>query len=1253
MPLPLPIPEFTPAQPVPFFEAINWFRQQAPWISGSSWNTMASLAALKGDQISSTTLLAVLDDVWGQMDRAVAEGKPYGEFVRDVADVLGSRWYKADSARLKLIYHNNVGGALMAGRQARMSDPDIQEARPWILVDAIMDFRTSPICIARDGIILPYDDPRWEVIGRALYHHFCRTGEITLDEEDARALGGKTGNAKIADLPPPAKGWGRPASWTDWKPDPANYHAPLMEEYTRWTQGKEYISEKQEWDAKWQRYAAAQKFAADAAAAKEAEVIKVKSLTAELNDPSKAIVWEKASKYDGLKLNGIPIQPALDGYWADVKDVATGEPALPTGLGKVSTGIVVMEDDGRIWVVEPKNHFGGYQHTFAKGTLEPDLTAQQNALKELYEEAGLSAEINGYVGDFKGTTGVTRYYLAKRTGGQPWTAHWESQAVKMIPVQDAEQYLNTDRDREVVAVLMAKKTGVAVPPGLKTYVAPPKPPAPAQPATVAPAAATSSVHPFGLDPSKYTYSAPNNVGSTPKMIVIHPDAPGEKFLVKQLSDAFKANAEVAGGKLYGLVNDNVVGVEMLDPASLPASVRGDGRFVTIQKMEPGAFGLTDIVGSKSNPDYTWLSVEHQADIIAHGIASWIAGEHDGHAEQYIYSGNKLLRIDMGQALKYTLGAGDKLDLDYHPNAMYGEARPAHMQLLKAIKAGKIDAAVLSHPTVKAAVEKASKLSEAAIEKALGAYGDLRPGGKSKAEIVKLLKKRSENVKKDWARLFEDVTGKPYAWDADVKAKPAPKPRVPKQARGDDSTPKLQAGVDLAKTKPVLETFGAVTLLGDGDKLRGQAWRVQKVDVVAPGGTEANYTITGELDQSIWPELERVMRAKGARDRNWESYARVGLFDRNNDTANQPVKKFDLTKATGFLGGSLVYEDPGMTYRVTFANASAKTAMRGKVKIETFSNDPAEAQEMLGKALKDLGLDRHKLDVKPAAKDTTMARASRALWNIEGGSYRRPLTVEDATQRLESYGVDIKKVTAQQNSLGYEEPVIPGRWKNYRQEGARFLYHQFSPKEQAVRGISGADGGKGGVLSTVARTENGVIIGGMSSSEDLNTGGASSTFTRLVGERSTDAAKSWYSDYNYTAIISPQILDRVDWYGYTYDNYGRTNDSSFTQRAGADDHIKAVAKNGQRGNEIMFRNAVAREDILLFAVPDEAMRASMLASLSSSGVTTIRGQALDEMVVVMKTPNDYSRLNQKNPVHAFLMGKRETCPEWTETYGDTR
>ena len=181
----------------------------------------------------------------------------------------------------------------------------------------------------------------------------------------------------------------------------------------------------------------------------------------------------------------------------------------------------------------------------------------------------------------------------------------------------------------------------------------------------------------------------------------------------------------------------------------------------------------------------------------------------------------------------------------------------------------------------------------------------------------------------------------------------------------------------------------------------------------------------------------------------------------------------------------------------------------------------------------------------------------------------------------------------------------------------------------------------------------MIIDGMSSSTDLGTGGASSTFTRLVGDSSTDAARAWYSNYNHTAILSPKILDRLDWYGYGYDNYGRTNDSAFANRDGADEHVRNITENGRTGNEMMFRNAVAREDILFFAVADSAARNSFLATLRAAGVQSIRGQPIEEMVVIMRTPTDFSRLNSNNPVHAFLMGTQDTCPEWSETYGDTR
>lgn len=1249
--IPLPAPDFKPYQRVPFYEAIQWFRQQAPWISGSSWSTMARLAADKGEQISSTVLLSMLDDVWGHMDRALAEGKPYNEFVQDVAAPIYSRWRQADSPRLKLIYHNNIGNALMAGREAQMRDPAVLAVRPYVMFDGIGDWRqTVDICKPRDGVILPADDPWWEQ-NSPLLHHGCRSGKITLDTEEVAEFGGVTDKAALTRLAPAQEGWGKPYSWVDWKPSPANYHAPLADEYQRWIQGQEYIHTKAEWDAKWQRVAAEQKFIADAEAAQAAELAKLKAQEAAINDPNNVVVWQKESKYADMKINGIPFQSVVPDYWKTVSDVITGEPPLPVGMGKVATGIIVMEPDGRIWVVEPKDHFGGYEHTFPKGKLEQDLTPQQNALKELYEEAGLAAEITGYIGDFKGTTGVSRYYLAKRTSGEPWTSHWESQAVKLLPVDQAADFLNTERDKEILSVLIAKKTGNPIPANLKTYVAPVLIQPQAQVPTPTPTPV--SAWPFGLDPSQYIWHSSKQGGSTPGLIAAHPSAPGDTFMIKQLSDPFKAYAEVAGCGLYSLANNNIISVETLEPSSLSQEVKGRSKYVTVQKMASDVVSLTSVLQSKYAPDFTRLTTEQQAELLAHGIASWISGEHDGHAEQYLIKNERLIRIDLGQALKYTLsGSGDRLDLNYHPNEIYGEARPAHMLLLQAIKEGKVDAAVLHHPIVKEAADNASKIEEHAIDKALTKYGDIQPGGKSRQEIIALLKKRSESVKKDWADLFKSVTGKKFEWEEKVKQKTQRKPKVPKQSEGKKAveTVEFTKGLDLTDVSNQLDTKGAFTVLADGDKLRGQAWHVQKAEIVSPATSEKLFNITGELDISIWQDVEQSMLALDAEYETWESQIRVGLFDPVNDTARSRVLK--LHQRSTFLGNAIAYYSPDLKYQVFFGGTASRTAMRGKIKIQVFTDDPVEAQEILDRAMTELNLKNYGLTEKPTPESIALARSNRALWNIEGGAYTPARSLKDALDRLKIHGVDPTSVTARQNTAGFEEPVIEGRWKKYRSMGARYLYHQFKPVSSIVRGVTGADGGKGGLLSTIVRTEKGINILGSSSSADLDTGGASSSFARIVGGEQTGSALYWYSSSHYTAIVSPKILDRTDWYAYNYDNWGRTTTQEFRTRLGSDRHIKTVVEEGQSDNEVMFRNAIGREDILFFAVKSDNARTDLLSDLRAAGVKTIRGQPIEEMVVKMTSPNDFKKLKKKNPVHAFFLGETDTCPEWTETYGDT-
>lgn len=247
MPIPDPV-TIDPASPQHFAEAVDYFRRQAPWISGSSWATMARLSAQKGDQVSGAAVLAMVDDVFRRIDKSLVDGTPYSEFVRDMGKDFHRDWVGVDSYRLSLIYHNNVGSALMAGRMAQITDPDVVSARPYFLFDAIEDFRTSDICQHLGGVVRPASDTFWST-RTPLLHHQCRSTIISLDEEDMRAEGGLTRPSKLTNLPAAESGFGRPYSWEDRRPSgtDADYVPALWNQYVSWRDGQPYAHERSEW----------------------------------------------------------------------------------------------------------------------------------------------------------------------------------------------------------------------------------------------------------------------------------------------------------------------------------------------------------------------------------------------------------------------------------------------------------------------------------------------------------------------------------------------------------------------------------------------------------------------------------------------------------------------------------------------------------------------------------------------------------------------------------------------------------------------------------------------------------------------------------------------------------------------------------------------------------------------------------------------------------------------------------------------
>lgn len=132
------------------------------------------------------------------------------------------------------------------------------------------------------------------------------------------------------------------------------------------------------------------------------------------------------------------------------------EPPMKPVAGKApASGAVVIEPDGRVWVVSPSNGFGGYTHTFPKGKLDPreGLSLRANALKEVFEESGLQVELTGFLCDSIRDTSVTRFYSAMRVGGNPADMGWESQGVSLVPMAQLARFVAHSNDEIVIQAL--------------------------------------------------------------------------------------------------------------------------------------------------------------------------------------------------------------------------------------------------------------------------------------------------------------------------------------------------------------------------------------------------------------------------------------------------------------------------------------------------------------------------------------------------------------------------------------------------------------------------------------------------------------------------------------------------------------------------------------------------------------------------------------------------------------------------------
>jgi 8-oxo-dGTP pyrophosphatase MutT (NUDIX family) len=148
----------------------------------------------------------------------------------------------------------------------------------------------------------------------------------------------------------------------------------------------------------------------------------------------------------------------------DIENDPDIKPLSETNVNKYSAGVIIEEDDGRIWLVKPTNAYGGYEATFPKGGISADAASsfadddlytknmelRTAAVREAFEETGLVVQLQDFLGDVERSTSYSRYFIAKRIGGSPINFDNETSEVMLLHPGEALNQVKNPYDAKLI-----------------------------------------------------------------------------------------------------------------------------------------------------------------------------------------------------------------------------------------------------------------------------------------------------------------------------------------------------------------------------------------------------------------------------------------------------------------------------------------------------------------------------------------------------------------------------------------------------------------------------------------------------------------------------------------------------------------------------------------------------------------------------------------------------------------------------------
>jgi SPP1 gp7 family putative phage head morphogenesis protein len=212
--------EAKPEQPQ---AAIDWFKRKLA-LEPAEFGALSARAKRQAFTVAGATGLGMVQQVLSSLQKALEDGTTFESWQKTIPTEMSNAWGSAKSWRSKVVFDTAIQSAYGAGRWYAAQESE----RPYWQLLAVLDGRTSPVCLRVAGFTAKKDDPAWAKLIPPL-HFRCRTALITLSKEQAEEQGIASTAPSVGDL----GGFGLEPNVNEWKPDPKAYDPELWAAYQK------------------------------------------------------------------------------------------------------------------------------------------------------------------------------------------------------------------------------------------------------------------------------------------------------------------------------------------------------------------------------------------------------------------------------------------------------------------------------------------------------------------------------------------------------------------------------------------------------------------------------------------------------------------------------------------------------------------------------------------------------------------------------------------------------------------------------------------------------------------------------------------------------------------------------------------------------------------------------------------------------------------------------------------------------------